>query len=202
MICPTCGAENSPDARFCASCSLPLETRAGQGPGTVYCTNCGAENHVGSAYCSSCQEPFDAPTHQPGSSVPTLGPLAPEYIGIWIRSVALVIDVVIVTIVSSALAFITAGAGAIFALPLVLAYFAIFTARSGQTIGKKVMHIQVVTGEGECPTGGRAAIREGLGKTLPWIFPPLALAHLWAAIDPNKQSLFDKLARTYVVRKP
>ena len=64
MTCPTCGAENPPEARYCTSCGVPLQVEE-EGPGPViYCTSCGSENSADAAACIRC-------------GTPTLGPVSP-----------------------------------------------------------------------------------------------------------------------------
>lgn len=60
MICPHCGAENPPNARFCNNCGRPLPR---------VCANCGAENPPGARFCNQCGMPLD--------SVPAAAPAAP-----------------------------------------------------------------------------------------------------------------------------
>jgi class 3 adenylate cyclase/tetratricopeptide (TPR) repeat protein len=49
--CPSCGVENTPDARFCSACGTSLY-RA--------CPACGADQPVSAAFCSSCGAPLQS----------------------------------------------------------------------------------------------------------------------------------------------
>ncbi len=48
VICPKCGAENPPGAKFCQNCGAKLQ------PEPVICPKCGAENEPGAKFCSQC----------------------------------------------------------------------------------------------------------------------------------------------------
>ena len=112
----------------------------------------------------------------------------------------------------------------------IAAYFWLLTGILGQTLGKLALRIQVVDSQGTVPGLGRAALRELLAKhVLYWLviaslviaFLIFALslavvaallalgltvvgvlAFLWMTWDQRKQGWHDKLARTYVVKKP
>jgi class 3 adenylate cyclase len=55
MICGTCGTENRPGRKFCASCGSPL---------ALGCPACGAPNEAGERFCGEC-----------GSALPQAGAL-------------------------------------------------------------------------------------------------------------------------------
>jgi len=67
---------------------------------------------------------------------------------------------------------------------------------NGQTIGKKVMGIRVVSASGG-PVDLLHAFIRSLGKVLSWIC--LLLGYLWMLWDEKSQTWHDKLAETYVV---
>ncbi len=48
VVCPKCGAENPPDAKFCWNCGAKLQ------PEPVICPKCGAVNEPGAKFCSQC----------------------------------------------------------------------------------------------------------------------------------------------------
>jgi uncharacterized RDD family membrane protein YckC len=70
--------------------------------------------------------------------------------------------------------------------------------KSGQTLGKKIMRIQVVTLDGQLPSFwksiGRAIIGYGISS---FVFN---LGFLWMLWDDQKQTWHDKLFGTYVVK--
>ena len=119
--------------------------------------------------------------------------------GFWIRFLASLIDSVVLFIVALILGAITAGASAYIQLIINILYYVLFTGLRGQTPGKMVVGIQVLTREGEVPGIGRAILREVIGKFVSGIV--LLLGYIWVAFDPNKQGWHDKIAGTYVIRR-
>jgi uncharacterized RDD family membrane protein YckC len=77
-------------------------------------------------------------------------------------------------------------------------YYGLAWSRSGQTLGKKVMGLQVVTGEGDLPgfwrSVGRAVIGYGLSSVA------FDLGFLWMLWDEAQQTWHDKLFDTFVVK--
>ena len=67
---------------------------------------------------------------------------------------------------------------------------------NGQTIGKKVMGLKVVTTSGKKPDWVKALIRS-LSRALSGI---LLLGYLWMLWDEKSQTWHDKIADTYVVK--
>jgi len=81
---------------------------------------------------------------------------------------------------------------------IVAFYNTIFVARTGATIGKKLLRIKVVNqGYGNVSLV-QTIIREFLGKFISSIIFLLGFA--WILHDKNKQALHDKLAKSYVVK--
>ncbi|MFQ6120363.1 MAG: RDD family protein, partial [Methanosarcinales archaeon] len=75
-------------------------------------------------------------------------------------------------------------------------YFTYFYGTTGQTPGKKVMHIKVVTTDGSDLDYGKGFLR-WLGYIVSTI--TLFIGFLWIIWDENKQGFHDKIAGTYVV---
>lgn len=76
-------------------------------------------------------------------------------------------------------------------------YYVFLQARSGQTLGKKIMGIKVISADGSPPSRGRCFLRligYGINSLTFYIG---FLMPLW---DQNKQALHDKMASTYVIR--
>ena len=166
------------------------------------CPACGADNPLDQRFCATCGAIVPEPAPVAGDGPPAAVP--EQHLGILIRFAALLLDIVILAAIILPLGFITGFA--IFKLwviiiPYIVPYFVLFTAIKGQTPGKMALQIQVLKQDGHVPGLGTAAVREIIGKTLPILFLPLLLGHLWAAFDQHKQSLFDKMVSTYVVRK-
>jgi uncharacterized RDD family membrane protein YckC len=84
--------------------------------------------------------------------------------------------------------------GSFIFLPMV--YFTLFHAWSGQTIGKMVMGIKVVTHENK-PVSTSIAFLRWSGYILS--VAPLATGFLWAAVDKDQCAWHDRLAQTRVV---
>ena len=88
------------------------------------------------------------------------------------------------------------GAGFLSSGPLLyLAYFTILHAQGGQTIGKRLMGIQVKATNGEL-TIGRAFLRS-TASILSIL--PLAAGLLWALVDQEQRTWHDLIADTRVV---
>ncbi len=73
------------------------------------------------------------------------------------------------------------------------------TAKSGQTLGKKMVGIRVVDDTGNPPGWGKAILRQTIGFWIEGIFFSIGL--LWPLWDDKKQTWHDKIANTYVVQK-
>lgn len=52
IVCPACGKENQPEARFCCGCGGKLEAPAQPKPQT--CPNCGTAVEEGMLFCAQC----------------------------------------------------------------------------------------------------------------------------------------------------
>ena len=164
------------------------------------CPTCGVDNPTDFPSCATCGAAIPSPARLAEDPPPE----SEQYLGILPRLAALTLDLIILAAIILPLGFFTGFA--IFKLwviviPYVVPYFVLFTAIRGQTPGKMALGIQVLTKDGQVPGLGSAAVREIIGKTLPMIFPPLLFGHLWAAFDHSKQSWFDKMCSTYVVKK-
>ena len=77
-----------------------------------------------------------------------------------------------------------------------MAYFTLFHAWLGQTIGKMLMGIRVVTSDNKLASPSVAFLRWS-GYILSLV--PLATGFLWAAVDKDQCAWHDRLARTRVV---
>jgi len=62
MRCASCGHENPPEARFCASCGTSLEQT---------CASCGATLTSGAAFCTSCGAGVETRTDTARAQTPT-----------------------------------------------------------------------------------------------------------------------------------
>ena len=77
-----------------------------------------------------------------------------------------------------------------------MAYFTFFHAWSGQTIGKMIMGIRVVTNDNKFISPSVAFLRWS-GYILSFV--PLAIGFLWAVVDKDHCAWHDRLAQTRVI---
>ena len=77
-----------------------------------------------------------------------------------------------------------------------MVYFTLFHAWSGQTIGKMIMGIRVVTNDNELASPSVAFLRWS-GYILSFV--PLAIGFLWAAVDKDQCAWHDRLSQTRVI---
>jgi len=75
-------------------------------------------------------------------------------------------------------------------------YFTVFHAWSGQTIGKMIMGIRVVSRDDERISPAIAFLR-WTGSVLSFV--PLGTGFLWSAVDKDHRTWHDRLAQTWVV---
>jgi uncharacterized RDD family membrane protein YckC len=184
--CPKCGKEVTADAKFC--------------------TNCGATLEVATATVPA------PPGYVPPSPLADLGS----------RIVAGIVDYIIIGIIAAILAIFLvvpwaitgpgimgtigaagwfAGIGGILVIMwlLWLIYFTYFEATSGQTIGKRLIHIKVIKEDGSRCDFGPALVRNLLRIVdyLPFLY---ILGIILIAATDKKQRLGDMLGKTIVVK--
>ena len=127
--------------------------------------------------------------------------------GFWIRAVAALIDLAVFALVQLSFRLIggkivgpEAGSVAtFFTFVFAFAYTTVLHALGGQTIGKMIVGIHVVGGDGEVPSVGTALLRH-LGY-----FASAAVAtvgFLMAGLRADKRALHDLIAGTRVERLP
>lgn len=139
-----------------------------------------------------------------------------EKVGFFPRLVAYIIDDIIVLVgivivsaifglsgyatgqVTTEAAFgVLNGIGLIIALVWTFGYFIFFWSTRGQTPGKMIMGIKIVSTDGGPVTVGKAILRL-IGYAVSGIV--IYLGFLWVIWDKDKQGWHDKIARTYVVK--
>ena len=141
-----------------------------------------------------------------------------QHIGFLTRLVAWIIDAIIVTIGSQIISWIfgvasfvpgTAGTGGelsfgvmqimgmILQLVWAVGYLLYFWSSRGQTPGKMVMGIKIVSTDGGPLTLGKAFVR-WIGYIISTVV--FCLGFLWIIWDKEKQGWHDKIAGTYVVK--
>ncbi len=122
--------------------------------------------------------------------------------GFFIRLLALATDLLILFAFDSLLVYLFGRDVAVgIAWVAHAAYFTLFTGLRGQTPGKMVFRITVVTTDGGDIGMARAAIREVIGKVVAFPLVPLLLGHFFCVFDEKKQSWFDKMVGTYVRKR-
>ena len=83
---------------------------------------------------------------------------------------------------------------------IVTAYFVVFTASSGSTLGKKALGITVVTTQGKKPDWMTALCRESFGRYLSSL---LCIGYLLCLVDTEEhRALHDRICDTLVVYAP
>ena len=123
--------------------------------------------------------------------------------GFLTRTVATIIDGVLVSIVSAILGAILSGGDPTrsngVSLVVGLAYYLYFWSSygHGQTLGKRALSIRVVKTD-----GSELTLVDAFVRYVGWIisFLVVLLGVLWVIWDPDKQGWHDKIAKTYVVK--
>jgi uncharacterized RDD family membrane protein YckC len=188
----------------------------------VRCPKCGEPVAEGAGVCATCGEPLRP---IPGDEI-TPGPFAAArpavvYAGFWLRAVAYVIDLMLVTIIGSTTILLplmakgaipadkpwfllTAGGRQVFAIQLLVqmlcwVYFAGFESSSWQaTPGKRILNLAVTDMQGRRITFARASGRFW-GKLISQFI--LFFGFAMAGFTEKKQALHDMLAGCLVIRK-
>jgi len=153
-----------------------------------------------------------------------VAPVEPAWLrkaGFWLRSVAFLVDAGLVALLATGgamlvdLAVQTGGmissapeaglewldttATSLLVVLIALCYFTLFVGSRGQTPGKMLLGLKIVRTTGEEVGYGRALVR-WIGQCLGLL--PLGLGFLMVVFSRRKQALHDKMAGTYVVRRP
>lgn len=106
MICPSCGADNPDDARFCQNCGA---STAPAPPAERRCESCGAANASDAKFCTVCGKPMAASSRDGAAAkhleTPPLTPKPP-----WHRPLAIFLWVVALLLLFIGLARIGAHA--------------------------------------------------------------------------------------------
>lgn len=137
-----------------------------------------------------------------------------EYAGFWIRTVATIIDSILIVLVTWPLLLAVYGwdyfestATNLFAGPadFLISYvlpaimIILFWMHKQATPGKMLVSAKIV----DAKTGQPASTGQLIGRYFAYIVStlPLMLGFIWIAFDPRKQGWHDKLAGTIVVRE-
>ena len=134
-----------------------------------------------------------------------------EYVGVGLRAVAILIDMVLLFVLGYVIALATGGTtgdgfnlqgGPFFIwLFVTLGYYIGMEGQFGATIGKRAVGLKVVKQEGGAPLDWQAAIVRNVLRLVDGLFFYLVGAILVWTSD-KKQRLGDRVAGTVVVRAP
>lgn len=80
---------------------------------------------------------------------------------------------------------------------LKVTYFVLLTYFTGATLGKRLMHIRVISAEGRKPTFFEIAYRESVGRFLSALI--IYVGYFMIGADKKKRGLHDLMSDTYVV---
>ena len=127
------------------------------------------------------------------------------YAGFGIRFAALIIDAVVLGVVVAILSLVNitsitdpSASGTIIQTLISLAYYIIFTATTGQTLGKMALGIMVVDANGGKLTIGKVILRETIGKFVSFV--TLFIGFIIVRFDAKNQGFHDKIASSYVIK--
>ena len=160
----------------------------------MFCPKCGKQNDNRAAiYCQGCGAPLAQRTAT--AAVSETG----SYAGFWLRFVALIIDLIIISVGAGLVASATLGAGFFLGIFGPWLYEAFMLSSEWQaTVGKRAMSI-VVTGY----DGGRISFARATGRHFAKYISAclLGIGFIMAAFTERKQALHDMIAETLVVKR-
>ena len=211
-ITPLCALHFRAREQLCFDCAdAPAYSQTAVSAGAVRCGACGASIAPNADFCANCGRAVAA----------SYGRSA--YMGFWIRLAAFAIDRVIAYLIAAAIAAaigLSRTSGEIdpnvqqdvtisletinYSFLLLVwgiwtAYSFILTSIWGQTVGKRIVGIQVVDANGNVPPWHRVLLRELVGKFVSEAI--LWIGYIWISFDENKRGWHDFLGGSYVVRK-
>ena len=231
--CTDCGRMNPGDSHFCDACGKQLRpsAHAAQPEASVVtpppqthvdCPRCSTVNELGSVYCYSCGLPLDEAQPKQNSPIDdydqrydgssNLSVDGPG--GFWIRLVAIVVDFIIVSVLSIAVASALGvsvtdwwseywmadewGFGAFdgISLAIEIVYFTGLVSALSATIGKVMFGLVVVRNDGSKIGIGRAFFRM-LCYNISLLI--LGIGFLMIAFRRDKRGLHDLICDTKVV---
>lgn len=128
---------------------------------------------------------------------------AMQYVSVWPRFFAILIDSILVGIVNLIVEAILhySGFSSFLAIVISFAYFAIMEATQGRTVGKMALGLKVVREDGSPISWNESIIRNlmRIVDEIPFIIPYL-LGAIMVWNSPTRQRLGDKVAKTVVIR--
>lgn len=144
--------------------------------------------------------PAPAPTATPTpAAAPATGT---RYGGFWIRLVAMLIDVIVISIVATPFSLLLGTTDSRIdpvRSIISLVYWVVLTWKFKATLGKMALKMEVRKDDGSELTVMDVVMREIVGKLVSGII--LGIGYIMAGFDAKKQGLHDKIAKTVVVYK-
>lgn len=128
-----------------------------------------------------------------------------QYVSVWPRFFAVLIDGILVGIVNVIISF-ALGSGSslatIVAVIIAFGYFIVLEALQGATLGKMALGLRVVKTDGTPISWSESVVRNLLRivDEIPFVIPYL-LAAILVWNSPTRQRLGDRVAKTVVVRR-
>jgi uncharacterized RDD family membrane protein YckC len=227
MRCPACGFISFDSLSTCKRCGKELP-RPGRSGGIVAPTRpesglppSAEEPMAAGLLLQDAEKVAGAALPDVAVEVAAVEPASLRKAGFWLRGVAFLVDAGLVTLlatggatlvdtavqvggmVSSApeagLEWLDTTATGLFVVVMILCYFTLFVGYRGQTPGKMLLGLKVIRTTGEEVGYGRALLRWG-AQCISLL--PFGLGLLMVAFSRRKQGLHDRIAGTYVVRRP
>lgn len=151
-----------------------------------------------------------ARVNRPTITPPTTKVSSLHFAGFWMRFWAYLLDALVVLsingLISLPLRLIGVNDSIMVFSPFMLLsafvfflYFGLMTKYYGQTLGKMVLGLKVISTDGSGLTWTQIIFREGVGRLLHQLFFMLRVIYLFVAFTNKKQGLHDLIADTYVV---
>ncbi|WP_235599952.1 RDD family protein [Alkalihalobacillus trypoxylicola] len=135
-----------------------------------------------------------------------------RYAGFWLRFWAFLFDLIVLYAINQVLLkpviqmagleslhIITFSAGSILYAISFFAYFALMTKYTGQSLGKMIIGIKVISIDGKPLSWGTVLFREGVGRLIHQIFFFTKFIYIVIAFTPKKQGIHDMIAQTAVI---
>jgi uncharacterized RDD family membrane protein YckC len=164
----------------------------------TFCPVCGATLTTGAQFCSNCGTRLSpVGLAAPAAGAPAAGV---EYAGFWIRLVAWVVDVAILTGIGVFISLIIEGSGPRFLMGLLVGIVydvGFWVANDGATPGKMAMGVKVQMANGEPIDVGPALLRY-VGLYVSALL--LGIGYIMIAFTPHKRGLHDYIAGTVVIK--
>ena len=186
--CRSCGAHLQADDRFCERCG----TAVGSGPAP------GRSQSAALLTAEPITEVAGAAL-EPGPA-PENAVATPESIsaGFGVRLLAMLIDGLLIFVIGAVISAVFAESVSwLISIAVDLCAFTYFWTTTGQTPGKAVVGLRVVSAESGGALDVRQAILRYVGDYVSGL--PLLLGYFWVLWDPKHEAWHDKIAKTKVI---